>query len=61
MPWPFPTFFAPAGSKAGPPADAVLATLFTTAGAEDVAGAEAAEETLPDELPETKPQPVLPA
>ena len=29
MPCPFPTFFAPAGSKAGPPAEAVLATAAT--------------------------------
>jgi hypothetical protein len=61
-PAPFPTFLAPAGSKAGPPADAVPATaFFAAAGAEDAAGAETAEDTLPDELPDTKPQPVLPA
>lgn len=62
MPWPLPTFFAPAGSKGGPPAEAVLATAaFATAGVEDATGAAADDGTLSDEFPNTKPQPVLPA
>ena len=62
VPTPFPTFLVPAGSKAGPPADAVLETaLFATAGVDEAAGAATTEATLPDEEPETNPQPVLPA
>ena len=57
-----PTFLTPAGSNAGPPAEAVLSTaLFVTMVVGDDTGAEIAEDTLPDELPDTKPQPVLPA
>jgi len=54
MPFPFPTFFAPAGSNAGPPADAVLAT--DTAATLGLA-ATAATEDVPVE---PKPQPVFP-
>jgi hypothetical protein len=52
VPRPFPTFFAPAGSNAGPPAEAVPATAATA-----TAGADGAAE---DEPPEPKPQPVFP-
>ena len=53
-PWPLPTFFTPAGSKAGPPFAGVeeAPLLLGATGA----GAGAGEEE-----PETKPQPVLPA
>lgn len=50
--FPFPTFFAPAGSKAGPPAEAVLATETAA-----TLGFEAAAD---DEPVEPKPHPVFP-
>ena len=62
VPTPFPTFLVPAGSKAGPPAEAVLETaLFATAGVDEATETAATEATFPDEEPDTNPQPVLPA
>ena len=50
--FPLPTFFAPAGSKAGPPAEAVPATAAAaTLGLDDAAD---------DDPVEPKPQPVFP-
>jgi hypothetical protein len=54
IPFPLPTFFAPAGSKAGPPAEAVPATATAaTLGLDDNTGAAA-------DPVEPKPQPVFP-
>jgi len=55
-PLPLPTFFVPAGSKAGPPALA-LEGGFATAVDEDTGAASAAS----DALLETNPHPVFPA
>jgi hypothetical protein len=54
VPIPFPTFFAPAGSKAGPPAALVPAT---TAGAAETLEL---DDTAEEEPVEPKPQPVFP-
>ena len=53
---PFPTFLAPAGSKAGPPAVALEAGAATAA--DEATGAAA---TLFEAFPETNPHPVFPA
>jgi hypothetical protein len=53
IPLPLPTFFAPAGSKGGPPAEAVPATAAAATAMADDAGAE-------DVPVEPKPQPVFP-
>ena len=54
VPAPFPTFFAPAGSKAGPPAAFVEATAVLEP------NEETAEDTADAEPVEPKPQPVFP-
>jgi hypothetical protein len=53
--FPLPTFFAPAGSKAGPPAEAVPATAAAATLGVDAAAAAAADDPV-----EPKPQPVFP-
>lgn len=57
IPFAFPTFLTPAGSKAGPPFVATVDTVFAIVGDTTAATADTAGEDVPD----TKPQPVLPA
>lgn len=52
IPFEFPTFFAPEGSKAGPPFEATDATAVATVVATTAAGEDAPVDP--------KPQPVLP-
>lgn len=58
MPCPFPTFFAPAGSNAGPPALALVGTAVETGMISTVVAAEATGEAAAPLV--VNPQPVFP-